>query len=161
MSLSFSVTPLYGIISLQNFAHAMTAQLSCHVQNLIAIISPSYGWEQNEISFEFELRWKNRLWNGPHVIMAPDFISYPSLSCCLFIYLVMVFSSPFILFQLHLPTSHILWNGHPSLHVSDVLYVQKAEHSIYMDLNHQCLSRWVAFATTQSLSIAICDKIDG
>ena len=32
----FSVTPLWGIVRLHNFAHATTAQLSCHVQNFIA-----------------------------------------------------------------------------------------------------------------------------
>ena len=36
--INFSVTPLQGtIISLQNFAHGMTAQLWCHVQNFIVI----------------------------------------------------------------------------------------------------------------------------
>ena len=39
-------------------AHAMTAQLSCHVQNSIAIISLQLEWEQNEIFIKFELRWK-------------------------------------------------------------------------------------------------------
>ena len=33
----FGVTPLQGIRALQNFAHATTAQLSCHVQNFIEI----------------------------------------------------------------------------------------------------------------------------
>ena len=56
----FSVTPLKEIISLQNFAHAMTAQLSCHVQNFIVITWLQLGWEQNEISIGFELWWKNR-----------------------------------------------------------------------------------------------------
>ena len=41
-----------------NFAHATTAQLSCHVQNLVAIIVSESKWEQNEISIEFDLRWK-------------------------------------------------------------------------------------------------------
>ena len=35
--IGFNVTPLKGIVSLQNFAHATTAQLSCHVQNSIVI----------------------------------------------------------------------------------------------------------------------------
>ena len=36
----------------------MTAQLSCHVENSIAITSPKLGWKQNKISIEFELPWK-------------------------------------------------------------------------------------------------------
>ena len=39
----FSVTLLYGIMSLQNFEHAATAQLSCHVQNSIATTSLALG----------------------------------------------------------------------------------------------------------------------
>ena len=53
----FSVTPLYGILSLQNLAHTTAVQLS--------IIFVQLGWEQNEILVEFELRWKNHSWNGP------------------------------------------------------------------------------------------------
>ena len=52
--INFSVTSLYGTISLQIFAHVTTAQLSCHVQNFIAIILLQLGWQQNEISIEFE-----------------------------------------------------------------------------------------------------------
>ena len=48
-----------GIISLQNFAHAITAQLSCQVQKYIATTSLRLGWKQNEISIEFEIWWKN------------------------------------------------------------------------------------------------------
>ena len=40
----------------------MTAQLSCHVQNFIVISSYQRGWEQNEISIEFILWWKNHWW---------------------------------------------------------------------------------------------------
>ena len=45
----------------QIFAHATTAQLSCHVQNFVAIAVLVSRWEWNKISieFEFELRWKN------------------------------------------------------------------------------------------------------
>ena len=50
---------------LQNFAHGTTTQLSCHVQNFIAITPLQLGWQQNRISIKFELRWKNRWWNGP------------------------------------------------------------------------------------------------
>ena len=50
-----------GIISLQNFTYARTPQLSCHVQNCIAITALQVGWEQNEISIEFGSWWKNCL----------------------------------------------------------------------------------------------------
>ena len=63
--IGLSATPLLGIISLQNFAHVTTGKLSCHVQNFIVIIYIKLGWAQNEISIEFELRWKSCLWNGP------------------------------------------------------------------------------------------------
>ena len=42
-----------------NFAHATTAQLSCHVQIFVAITVLELRWKWNEISIEFELRWKN------------------------------------------------------------------------------------------------------
>ena len=47
------------ITSQQNLAHATTAQLSCHVPNIVAITLLVFGWEQNEISITFELWWKN------------------------------------------------------------------------------------------------------
>ena len=50
---------LLMIISRQNLAHATTAQLSCHVPNIVAITFLVFGWEQNEISITFELWWKN------------------------------------------------------------------------------------------------------
>ena len=56
---------LYSVISLPNFAHATTAQLSCHVQNFIAITPSKPGWEQNKMYIEFKLLWKNHPWNGP------------------------------------------------------------------------------------------------
>ena len=62
-----SLTPLLGIISIQNFAHTTTAQLSCHVQHFIAITSILIGWKPNEISIKSVLWWKNHLWNSPHV----------------------------------------------------------------------------------------------
>ena len=58
------VVPLLAIRSQQIFAHATTAQLSCHVQNFVAIKVIVSGWEWNVISTEFELRWKNRQWKG-------------------------------------------------------------------------------------------------
>ena len=75
---SFSVSPLWGMISLQNFAHATTAQLSCHVQNFIVITSTHFGWE-NEISIEKSfLKWAPvlTLWSqsprppGPRVVVS-------------------------------------------------------------------------------------------
>ena len=61
----FVVIRFLGIGSLQSFAHATTAQLSWHVQNFVTIAPLAFGWEQNEISTEFDFRWGNRLWNGP------------------------------------------------------------------------------------------------
>ena len=58
--LRLAVTPLLAIRSQQIFAHATTVQLSCHVQNFVAITVLELRWEWNEISIEFELRWKNR-----------------------------------------------------------------------------------------------------
>ena len=58
--LRLAVIPLLAIRSQQIFAHATTAQLSCHVQNFVAITVLESRWEWNEISIEFELRWKNR-----------------------------------------------------------------------------------------------------
>ena len=50
--LDFKCNFIVGIISLQHFA-----QLSCHVQNFITIISPNLGWEC-EISIDFNYDWK-------------------------------------------------------------------------------------------------------
>ena len=50
---------LLMIISQQHLAHATTAQLSCHVPNIVAITLLVFGWEQNEISITFEMWWKN------------------------------------------------------------------------------------------------------
>ena len=58
--LRLAVIPLLAIRSQQIFAHATTAQLSCHVQNFVAITVLELRWVWNEISIEFELRWKNR-----------------------------------------------------------------------------------------------------
>ena len=43
------VIPWQGSISLQKFAHDTTAQLSCHVQNFVAITSPQLRWEQMKL----------------------------------------------------------------------------------------------------------------
>ena len=48
-----------AIRSQQNFAHATTAQLLCHVQNFVAITVLKSRWEWNKISIVFKLRWKN------------------------------------------------------------------------------------------------------
>ena len=55
-----ALTQLLVIISRQNLAHDTTAQLSCHVPNIVAITLLVFGWEQNKISITFELWWKNR-----------------------------------------------------------------------------------------------------
>ena len=51
-----AVILLLAIRSQQNFAHATTAQLSCHVQKFVAITTLRLRWEWNTISIEFELR---------------------------------------------------------------------------------------------------------
>ena len=56
---NLALIQLLMIISRQNLAHATTAQLSCHVPNIVAITFLVFGWEQNEISITFELWWKN------------------------------------------------------------------------------------------------------
>ena len=58
------VIPLLAIRSQQFFAHATTAQLSCHSQNSVVITKLELRWEGNAISIEFEWRWKNRWWKG-------------------------------------------------------------------------------------------------
>ena len=50
---------LLMIILQQHLAHATTAQLLCHVPNIVAITLLVFGWEQNEISITFEMWWKN------------------------------------------------------------------------------------------------------
>ena len=55
-----AVIPLRAIRSRQFFAHATTAQLSCHKQNFVAITLLDSRWECNEISIKFEMRWKSR-----------------------------------------------------------------------------------------------------
>ena len=44
MEISFSATPLWGITSLQNFAHGTTIPLSCHMQNFTAITWMRVEW---------------------------------------------------------------------------------------------------------------------
>ena len=58
--LRLAVIPLLAIRSQQIFAHATTAQLSCHVQNFVTITVSESRWEWNEISNELEMRWKKR-----------------------------------------------------------------------------------------------------
>ena len=58
---NFAVIPLPAIRSQQIFTHAMTPQMSCHVPNFVAINILESRWERNEISIEFELRWKKTL----------------------------------------------------------------------------------------------------
>ena len=62
----FTVILFLAMILLRNFAHGTTALLSCHVQNCLVISVAKFTWEQNVISFEFELRMKKKcMWNGP------------------------------------------------------------------------------------------------
>ena len=61
--LRLAVIPLLAIRSKQIFAHATTAQLSCHVHNFVAITALESRSKWNKIFIEFELRWKTRLWN--------------------------------------------------------------------------------------------------
>ena len=42
----------------QDFAHVMTAMLSCHVQNFVAKSSIELGWEQIKNDIKLELWWK-------------------------------------------------------------------------------------------------------
>ena len=57
--LGFIVIPFLVMISLQNFAHATTAQLSWHVYKFVAIALLEFGWAQNEIFKEFKLCWED------------------------------------------------------------------------------------------------------
>ena len=52
--LCLAVIPLLAIRSQQFFAHATTAQLSCHVQNFVAITLLDWKWEWNKISLKFD-----------------------------------------------------------------------------------------------------------
>ena len=55
----FRVTPLQATISVQSLAHNTTAQLLCHLENIVAIVSQKTSMrEKNEISNNFELWWK-------------------------------------------------------------------------------------------------------
>ena len=49
----------------QNVVHGTTTVPSWHVQKFVAIWWPVTELQQGEISMEFELRVKNRKWNGP------------------------------------------------------------------------------------------------
>ena len=55
-SFHYDSIPSYNVAA--NFAHAMIALLSCHVQRFVAIHPSELGWVQNEICITFELCWK-------------------------------------------------------------------------------------------------------
>ena len=57
--INFAVIQLLEVLSQQNFAHAMAPQLSCHVQNCVAIVVLKFEWQKNEISITFQLWLKN------------------------------------------------------------------------------------------------------
>ena len=56
-------------LTLHNFAHAMTALMSWHVQNFVVLCSFRFGWEQNNFPSNFKLKrqiviemiWKQNL----------------------------------------------------------------------------------------------------
>ena len=65
-TICLSLKPLLDIISLQHFAHTTTTQCAVvSLQNFTVIDISQLGWEQNEISIEFELRWRDLSWNEP------------------------------------------------------------------------------------------------
>ena len=55
----YNVSPFLTKVLFKIFANAMTAQLSYHVQQFETITLSKFGWEQNEISIEHKLGWKN------------------------------------------------------------------------------------------------------
>ena len=63
--LCLAVIPLLAIRLQQIFAHATTAQLSCHVQNFVAITVLELRWEWSEISIEFDCDGKTVSETGP------------------------------------------------------------------------------------------------
>ena len=42
------------------------------VQNVVAITTLKFGWQQNEIVIEFQLQWKQLYCNGVQLILAPS-----------------------------------------------------------------------------------------
>ena len=63
--LRLAITPLLAIRSQQIFAHATTAQLSCHVQNFVAITILESRWEWNEIFINLNCDGKTVSETGP------------------------------------------------------------------------------------------------
>ena len=74
MKIIFVVIESWVIVSLHNFAHVMTAQLSWHVQRFVVINTLQFGLKQNDISVKFELRVKSTYWNGPYLVLWSDFL---------------------------------------------------------------------------------------
>ena len=63
---------LVAIISHQIFAHALTAQLSCHVKDIpVVTVLEAKSKQKSQFSIEIELRWKTRQWNGSHSNSGP------------------------------------------------------------------------------------------
>ena len=54
----FTVIQFQTMRSQQNFAHAMTAHLLCHVQKIVVISSSQLGGKQNDTDIKVELQWK-------------------------------------------------------------------------------------------------------
>ena len=81
--LHLAVIPKLAMRSQQIFAHATTAQLSCHVQIFVVITLLESRSEWNEIFSELELRWKKNVKNSGaqtccHPPLPPPPISYRS-----------------------------------------------------------------------------------
>ena len=62
--LCLAVIQLLPVRSQQIFAHAMTAQLSWHVQNFVVITLSESMLKQNQISIKFEWQCDYHQWNG-------------------------------------------------------------------------------------------------
>ena len=84
----FAVIPLLAIRSRQTFAHATTAQLSCHVQNFVVITVWESRCEWNKIDIECKSRLKKRWWNEALVLIAFALCFLAALSLCSFTGLV-------------------------------------------------------------------------
>ena len=78
MEISFCAFQFVLNWSLQNFAYATIAVLSWHVQFFVTIRCHTMDLHQDQISMEFELRWKNRSWNGPW----PECVNAINLTNC-------------------------------------------------------------------------------
>ena len=72
-TICFVVIPFLTSRLLQIFAHDMAAQPLCHVQNFIVITASKFGWEQNQISGEFQSWWTNLGESSPQELIIKDY----------------------------------------------------------------------------------------